>query len=192
MAQSQERFPVRAVADRPAALKQLMDFSTARGFNLVAFLEPVRRSNAPLKKKRSRNTLDVGPVMSLVRGDRVQSLPLTNPIESWPIAAQSAASSDPFIWRPYEPSYFSMNRLAHLRQIAVRAFFRRFHVSGAITTPVHVDEQTFGFVTWFCCSKGKPPFDEWQDLLSSVATGRNRLSDGPADLACGRGVTIRS
>lgn len=166
MARTPERIFAASPPDRPAALKNLMTFSAARGFNLVAFLEPVRRSNKPLKQKP--HTVDIGPVMSVVSGDRVQSLPLTNPVESWPIAAQSAASSVPFIWQPYEPQYFSMNRLAHLRQIAVRAFFRRFQVSGAITTPVHFDEHTFGFVTWFCCSKGKPPISEWQELLAPL------------------------
>lgn len=166
MARTQEHILAASPPDRPAALKNLMAFSTTRGFNLVAFLEPVRRSNKSTKLKS--RTIDIGPVMSVVSGDRVQSLPLTNPVESWPIAAQCAASPAPFIWQPYEPEYFSMNRLAHLRQIAVRAFFRRFQVSGAITTPVHFDAQTFGFVTWFCCSKSKPPINEWQEMLAPL------------------------
>jgi DNA-binding CsgD family transcriptional regulator len=152
--------------DRPAALKQLMDFGLSKGFDLVSFLEPVRRSDSI--SRRPKPNIDFGPAMSLVTNDRVQSLPLTYPVESWPIAAQSAESAVPFIWRPYEPRYFSMNRLGNLRQIAVRAFFRRFHVSGAITTPVHPDQHTFGFVTWFCCSTQRPPLDEWQDMLDTL------------------------
>lgn len=161
-----ERVLTAKPTDRPAALKQLMEFSLSKGFDLVSFLEPVRRSQ--MRPKRDRNSVDIGPVMSLVTSDRVQSLPLTNPVENWPIAAQSAESPVPFIWRPYEPRYFSMNRLGNLRQIAVRAFFRRFRVSGAITTPVHPDDNTFGFVTWFSCSNQKAPLDEWQDMAASL------------------------
>ena len=153
-------------ADRPAALKQLMDFSLARGFDLVSFLEPVRRSDTISKRRKAG--VDAVPAMSLLTADRVQSLPLTNPVESWPIAAQSAVSPVPFIWRPYESRFFTMNRLGNLRQIAVRAFFRRFRVSGAITTPVHPDSDTFGFVTWFCCAPQPPPLIEWEDMLGTL------------------------
>ncbi len=143
-------------------MKQLVAFGASHGFDVVSFLEPVRRS---LKAGRGAAS---GPAMAVLRGNRVFSLPLTHPVESWPIAAQSSESAMPFIWRPDESRYFGMNRLAQLRRVAVRSFMRRFDVKAAVTTPVHVDAQTFGFVTWFYCAQPDPPVAEWQGMLQRL------------------------
>jgi DNA-binding CsgD family transcriptional regulator len=153
--------------DRQTALKKLAMFGLGKGFDVVAFLEPVERSQAS-RDVSGENGYGMGPAITVLRNDRVYSLPLTYPIESWPIAAQSAESRDPFIWTPNEPRYFTMSRLAQLRQVAVRAFFRRFGVEGAVTTPVHTGDEKFGFVTWFSCSLGPSAVEDWTDMFGEL------------------------
>jgi DNA-binding CsgD family transcriptional regulator len=152
--------------DRQTALKKLATFGLSKGFDIVAFLEPVERSHCG-RDVRGENGAGIGPAMTVLRNDRVYSLPLTYPIESWPIVAQSAQSRDPFVWTPNEPRYFT-NRLAQLRQVAVRAFFRRFGVQGAVTTPVHVSDEKFGFVTWFSCSIAPSTLEDWTHMFGEL------------------------
>lgn len=153
--------------DRPSARRLLVDFAREVGFDVVAFLEPVRRSlDGAESELRAAHAL--APAIAVLREDRVFSIPLAYPVEVWPIAAQSAASEEPFIWLPNEPRYFAMMRLPQVRQVSVRAFFRRFGVRGAVTTPVHVGEHDFGFVTWFCCAETPPPPEQLRGLFGEL------------------------
>lgn len=164
---SNGRLDLKTARDKNAALKQLVELGEAYGFNLVAFLEPSWRSD-PGSTTNAPQRENVGPVILLLQTNRVQSLPLTNPIEDWPIVAHSAKSEDAFIWRPGDPKYFAYRQFGNKYQVRVRTFFRRFRVNAAVTTPVHLENEKFGFVSWFCCATAAPPESDWQEILKPL------------------------
>jgi LuxR family transcriptional regulator len=140
-----------------------MEFALAMGFDLVAFLEPRKPALANLDVVDIERAAGIA-VMWLVRPNRLQTWRVTNPIEQWPIAATCAASDTPFIWLPDDDRFFSPAHLSPRHRVAVRGFFRRFNVSAAITTPVHLDGHGVGFVSWFACGVESPAVDEWADI----------------------------